>query len=62
MRPVVDLSRARLESDPFPFSVVPDALCDSVEQATLLWFEREASVGSHGGIVLFPTRVRHART
>ena len=42
MRPVVDLSSARLESDPFPFSVVPHALCDSIEQATLLWFEQAA--------------------
>ena len=39
MRPVVDLSSARLEADPFPFSVVPEALCNGVEQATLLWFE-----------------------
>ena len=42
MRPVVDLSSARLEMDPFPFSVVPEALCDSVEQATLSWFKRTA--------------------
>lgn len=42
MRPVVDLSSARLEMDPFPFSVVPDALCDGVERATLSWFERAA--------------------
>ena len=39
MRPVVDLSSARLETDPFPFSVVPEALCNDVEQATLSWFE-----------------------
>ena len=42
MRPVVDLSKARLETDPFPFSVVPDALCDDIEQATLSWFEQAA--------------------
>ena len=42
MRPVIDLSSARFESDPFPFSVVPDALCDGIEQATLLWFEQAA--------------------
>jgi len=42
MRLVVDLSSARLEMDPFPFSVVPDALCDGVERATLSWFERAA--------------------
>ena len=42
MRPVVDLSSARLETDPFPFSVVPEALCNDVEQATLSWFERSA--------------------
>ena len=42
MRPVVDLSSARLETDPFPFSVVPEALCNDVEQATLSWFERAA--------------------
>ena len=41
MRPV-DLSSARLEMDPFPFSVVPDALCDGIEQATLSWFEQAA--------------------
>ena len=45
MRPVVDLSSARLESDPFPFSVVPDALSDSIEQVTLLWFEQAAPWG-----------------
>ena len=42
MRPVVDLSSARLEMDPFPFSVVRDALCDGIEQATLSWFEQGA--------------------
>ena len=42
MRPVVDLSSARLETDPFPFSVVPEALRNDIEQATLLWFERAA--------------------
>ena len=42
MRPVVDLSRARLEMDPFPFSVLPEALCTEVEEATLSWFERAA--------------------
>ena len=42
MRPVVDLSSACLEMDPFPFSVLPDALCAEVEQATLSWFERAA--------------------
>ena len=42
MRPVVDLSSASLESDPFPFSVVPDALSDSIEQVTLSWFELAA--------------------
>ncbi len=45
MRPVVDLSSARLETDPFPFSVVPDALCSAIEQATLPWFERAAPWG-----------------
>ena len=42
MRLVVDLSSACLETDPFPFSVVPDALCDDIEQATLVWFEQAA--------------------
>ena len=42
MRPVVDLSGARLETDPFPFSVVPDVLCNSIEQTTLSWFEQAA--------------------
>ena len=42
MRPVVDLCSARLETDPFPFSVVPKALCNDVEQATLSWFECSA--------------------
>ena len=42
MRPVVDLSSARLETDPFPFSVVPKVLRNDVEQATLSWFERAA--------------------
>ena len=42
MRPVVDLSSARLEMDPFPFSVLPEALCTEVEQSTLSWFERAA--------------------
>ena len=42
MRAVVDLSSARLETDPFPFSVVSEALCDNVERATLSWFERAA--------------------
>ena len=42
MRPVVDLSSARLETDPFPFSVVPGALCEGIEQATLSWFEEAA--------------------
>ena len=42
MRPVVDLSSARLEMDPFPFSVLPEALCTKVEQPTLSWFERAA--------------------
>ncbi len=42
MRPVVDLSSARLETDPFPFSVVQEALCNDVERATLSWFERAA--------------------
>jgi Rps23 Pro-64 3,4-dihydroxylase Tpa1-like proline 4-hydroxylase len=42
MRSIVDLSGARLEMDPFPFSVVPDALCDGMEQAALSWFERPA--------------------
>ena len=39
MRPVVDLSSARLEMEPFPFSVLPEALCTEVEQSTLSWFE-----------------------
>lgn len=39
MRPVVDLSNARLEMAPFPFSVLPEALCSEVEQSTLSWFE-----------------------
>ena len=42
MRPVVDLSSARLEMDPFPFSVVPNALCDDIEPAALSWFEQAA--------------------
>ena len=42
MRAVVDLSSARLEADPFAFSVVSDALCSGIEQATLSWFERAA--------------------
>ncbi len=42
MRPIIDLSTARLEKDPFPFSVVPDVLCDGIEQAALLWFEQAA--------------------
>ncbi len=42
MRPVVDLSSARLETDPFPFAVVPDALCGDVEQAALTWFDHAA--------------------
>ncbi len=42
MRPVVDLSSARLETDPFPFAVVPDALCGDVEQAALSWFDHAA--------------------
>ena len=42
MRPVVDLSTARLEIDPFPFSVLPEALCTEVERSTLSWFERAA--------------------
>ena len=42
MRTAVDLSSARLEMDPFPFSVVPDTLCDGIEQATLSWFEQAA--------------------
>ena len=42
MRPVIDLSNARVETDPFPFSVVPDALCERMEQATLSWFEETA--------------------
>lgn len=42
MRPIVDLTGARVEMDPFPFSVVPDALCDGTEQATLSWFEQAA--------------------
>ncbi len=42
MLPVVDLSNARLEMDPFPFSVLSGALCTKVEQSTLSWFERAA--------------------
>ena len=42
MRPIVDLTGARVEMAPFPFSVVPDALCDGTEQATLSWFEQAA--------------------
>ncbi len=42
MRPTVDLSSARLEIDPFPFSVLDDALCPEVERSALSWFERAA--------------------
>ena len=42
MRPVLDLSSARLETDPYPFSVVSDALCAAAERTTLSWFERAA--------------------
>lgn len=42
MLPFVNLSSVRLEMDPFPFSVLPEALCPEVEQATLSWFERAA--------------------
>ena len=42
MRPVVDLSSACIETDPFPFSVVPNALCEDIEQAALSWFEQAA--------------------
>ena len=42
MRPVIDLSSAHLETDPFLFSVAQEALCDGLEQATLSWFERAA--------------------
>ena len=42
MRPILDLSTACLETDPYPFSVVSDALCDGVERATLSWFEQAA--------------------
>lgn len=42
MRPVVDLSSACLETDPFPFAVVSKALCNDVEQDALSWFERAA--------------------
>ena len=42
MRSVVDLSGVRLETDPFPFAVVHDVLCDDIEQATLSWFDRAA--------------------
>ena len=42
MRPVIDLSSARLETDPYPFSVAPNALCADVERATLSWFEQAA--------------------
>ena len=42
MRPVLDLSSARLETDPYPFSVVSDALCDAAERTALWWFERAA--------------------
>ncbi|MCY3818411.1 MAG: 2OG-Fe(II) oxygenase [Gammaproteobacteria bacterium] len=38
----MDLSGARLETDPFPFSVVPGALSDGMERATLSWFEDSA--------------------
>ena len=42
MRSVIDLSSARLETEPFRFSVVPNALCDGTEPATLSWFEQAA--------------------
>ena len=42
MRPIIDFSTARLEMDPFPFSVLSEALCTEVEQSTLSWFERAA--------------------
>lgn len=42
MRPIMDLTGARVEMDPFPFSVVPDALSDATELATLSWFEQAA--------------------
>ena len=42
MLPVLDLSSARLEMDPFPFVVMRNALCGGVEQATLSWFEHAA--------------------
>ena len=45
MRPAIDLASAHLETDPFPFSVVPDALCDGIEQATLSWFEQAVPWG-----------------
>ena len=42
MRPVLDLSSARLETEPYPFSVVSGALCGAAEQTTLSWFEQAA--------------------
>lgn len=42
MRPVLDLSSARLETEPYPFSVVSDALCGAAERTTLSWFEQAA--------------------
>ena len=42
MRRAVDLSGVHLETDPFPFSVLPEALSAEVEQGTLSWFERAA--------------------
>ena len=42
MRPVIDLSSARLETDPYPFAVVSDALCSAAEPTTLSWFEQAA--------------------
>ena len=42
MRPVLDLSSVRLETDPYPFSVVPGALCANAERTTLSWFEQTA--------------------
>ncbi|MCY3775750.1 MAG: hypothetical protein OXH11_07180, partial [Candidatus Aminicenantes bacterium] len=42
MRSVVDLSSACLETDPFPFAVVSEALRNDVEQVALSWFEQAA--------------------
>ena len=62
MRPVVDLSSASFrERSLFRFSVVPDAPVRQHRTAYLVVVRTGGSVGSHGGVILFSTRVRHAR-